>query len=135
MGGMEHISPISVKDIIVVLSALAVVICVVINTISNQKRKPSADVDIAALQAKHCALKADLKAKQSTRVCEEIVERIDGHILQINQRFNEVCSRHADSEREASSKLAAVHERINTVLTAISTLGGKFEMHTSEKKS
>ncbi len=132
---MEHINPISVKDIIVVLSALIVVICVVFNTIHNAKRKPSADVDLAQIKEQQSQLKAELKGKQATRVCKAVVERIDGHIVQINSRLDQMGERHGENERDASARLSGVHNRIDAVFGEIKKLCGQFEEHSKRKDS
>ena len=126
---MSRLDPDIVVAVFIVLTAIVGMVCMVLNTISAQKRKPSMDIDVAELKASQCLLKAELKAKQSTRVCNEIVDRLDRHHAEVRKQLSEITARHTESERDASSKLAAVHERINTVLSAISTLGGKFEEH------
>jgi len=132
---MERLNPELVAAVFIVLAALVTIVCMLLNTIRLNRRQPSAETDLATLRTAMANLKAELSAKQSTRVCEKIVERLDRHHLELSEQLRAITERHSNNERDASRKLGSVHERINTVLSAISTLDGKFEMHTTEKKS
>lgn len=131
---MNSVNPSTLRDVCIILLSLVGVVCLIINTINSNRRKPSADADLAALGAKLENLKAELKAKQSTTVCNAIIERMDGHFVQIRDEMKAITQRHAVNEAAASTKLGGVHRRIDDVLTAISILSGKYEEHSKGTK-
>jgi hypothetical protein len=121
---MGKIDPEVLQAVIVTLVALTVLVCTLINTIRNGRRNPSVDTDMASMktkiesvQASQLAVAEALAEKQSITACNCRFADLGGNIRRVEQR-------QSDHEDKISRQVGGIHERINTVLSAVSELKG-----------
>lgn len=129
---MESVNPDLVSAIFIVLAALTTIVCMVINTWNNSKRKPSADTDIAELKAQQAQLKADLTAKQEIRVCDELVRRVEGSVNSLREQLIGSTKRHGEHEKKISTQIGDVHSRIDRLDIAVAANGGTMQTFIDE---
>jgi hypothetical protein len=132
---MERVSPELVSAIFIVLAALTTIVCMIINTWNNSKRKPSADVDFAKVETSLQQLidnqhefREAIKGKRDEKDCDRIVQTLERDLTVVRDR-------HGHWEDKISRQIGGVHERINSIFGQLRELTGQFNQHAKEKAS
>ena len=136
---MNSVNPSTLRDVCIILLSLVGVVCLIINTINSNRRKPSADVDLARIEmiintalTNQTDFKETLKLKQDTKVCDVLVSRIEGSMNSLREMLNGSKNRHAEHESKISRQIGDVHARMDMQSGRLSTMIGTLETFMDE---
>jgi hypothetical protein len=136
---MNSVNPSTLRDVCIILLSLVGVVCLIINTINSNRRKPSADVDLARIEmsintvlSNQSDFKESLKTKQETKVCAVLVDRIDGAMNSLRETLNGSKNRHAEHESKISRQIGDVHARMDTQSMSLASMRGALETFMDE---
>jgi hypothetical protein len=104
---MGSVNPTTALGVLIIMVAITQIICTIINTINGSKRKPTLDSDLGSIDARLRGAEKEL------------------------QTIRETVSRNED---KISRQVAALHERINTVLGELKEISGMMKNHLSESR-
>jgi hypothetical protein len=136
---MNSVDPSTLRDVCIIILSLVGVVCLIINTIGSNRRKPSSDVALAQIEtsinsvlANQAEFKEALKAKQDSKVCAALVNHIEGAMNSLRETLGGSSRRHGEHEEKISRQLGDVHSRIDKQTIGLATLTGVLETFMDE---
>jgi hypothetical protein len=117
---MNSVNPSTLRDVCIILLSLVGVVCLIINTINSNRRKPHVDVDLSTVSARLAHVENTMCTKQDAALC--------GHLHEsLNSTLGEIKDRHEKFEEKISRQIGGVHDRITAVFGELRRIEGSLE--------
>ncbi len=117
---MSSVDPSILRDVCIILLSLVGVVCLIINTINGNRRKPHVDVDLSSVSARLAHVETVMVSKQDSILCTQSHQTL-------NAAINEIRDRHEKFEDKISRQIGGIHERITAVFGEVQSINGELK--------
>ena len=117
---MNSVNPSTLRDVCIILLSLVGVVCLIINTINSNRRKPHVDVDLSTVSARLQNIEDVMRNKQDSKLCAHLHNTL-------TCTLDEIKDRHEKFEEKISRQIGGVHERITAVFGELRSIEGSLK--------